>query len=93
MIDLMHSPGKLAHAVDWRFVEEKLGAVYQYGSGPTAVADAADGRPCGSQAHAQRQRRMCELWLENSHFGREAARISGTLSPASFAALTGLWAR
>jgi hypothetical protein len=36
---------------------------------------------------------MCELWLENSYFGREARSISGTLSPASFAALTGLWAR
>ena len=32
IIDMKHSLVKLAHATDWRFLEEKFGAVYQDGA-------------------------------------------------------------
>ena len=33
IIDMKHALVKLAHSIDWRFLEEKFGAVYQDGSG------------------------------------------------------------
>jgi len=33
IIDMKHSLVKLAHSVDWRFLEEQFGAVYTDGSG------------------------------------------------------------
>jgi hypothetical protein len=51
IIDMNHALGKLARTIDWRFLEEKLGAVYTGQAGPAAVADAADGGAGDPQAH------------------------------------------
>ena len=40
IVDLGHPLAKLARAIDWRFLEERFGAVYWDGSGD-AAADAA----------------------------------------------------
>ena len=48
IIDMNHALVKLARTIDWRFLEEKLGAVYT--AGPAAVADAADGGAGDPQA-------------------------------------------
>ena len=51
IIDMNHALGKLARTIDWRFLEEKFGAVYTDKPGPAAVADAADGGAGDPQAH------------------------------------------
>ena len=33
IIDMEHALAKLARAIDWRFLEEKFGAVYKDGAG------------------------------------------------------------
>ena len=35
IVDLNHPLAKLAHAIDWRFLEERFGAVYLDGSRPS----------------------------------------------------------
>jgi hypothetical protein len=52
IIDMDHALVKLARTIDWRFLEEKFGAVYKDGPLPAALADPVDGRPRHSQAHA-----------------------------------------
>ena len=57
IIDMNHPLAKLARTVDWRFLEERFGAVYTDKPGPSAVADAADGGAVDPQAHARPLRR------------------------------------
>ena len=57
VINMDHALVKLARTIDWRFLEEKFGAVYKGRPRPAAVADAADGGACDSQTHLQSQRR------------------------------------
>ncbi len=53
IVDLHHPLSKLAATIDWRFLEDQLGASYSEHARTTAAADAADGRPRHHQAHAQ----------------------------------------
>ena len=50
IIDMNHALVKLARTIDWRFLEEKFGAVYTDKPGQP-VADAADGGAGDPQAH------------------------------------------
>jgi len=51
IIDMGHPLVKLSRTIDWSFLEERFGAVYEDKPGPAAAADAADGGTCDPQAH------------------------------------------
>jgi len=51
IIDMDHALVKLSRTIDWSFLEQQFGAVYQDKPGPAAAADPADGGTCHSQAH------------------------------------------
>ena len=53
IVDLNHPLAKLARAVDWRFLEERFGAVVSGRDRPAAVGDAADGGSGDPQAYAR----------------------------------------
>jgi transposase, IS5 family len=51
VIDMEHALVRLARTIDWSFLEERFGAVYEDKPGPAAAADAADGGLGHPQAH------------------------------------------
>jgi IS5 family transposase len=51
IVNLQHALVKLSKAIDWGFLEQQLGAVYD--AGPPSPADAADGGIGDPQTHAQ----------------------------------------
>ena len=57
IVDLGHPLAKLAQTIDWRFLEERFGAVYSDKPAQRPAADTADGGAFDSQAHAQFVRR------------------------------------
>jgi IS5 family transposase len=50
IIDMNHALVKLARAIDWGFLEQRFGAVYEDGAWASALADTADGRLGDPQA-------------------------------------------
>ena len=70
IVDLNHPLAKLARTVDWRFLEERFGAVYSDGSGHPPLADAAYGWAFDPQVHAARPlgRGAHARWVENPYF-------------------------
>ncbi|MET4801598.1 hypothetical protein ABIA96_004181 [Bradyrhizobium sp. LB11.1] len=57
IIDMDHPLVKLAKTIDWSFLEQKFGAVYQDKPGRPAVADTTDGGAGDPQAHLRPLRR------------------------------------
>jgi transposase, IS5 family len=53
IIDLDHALVRLARAIDWRFLEEKLGAVYTDQPGRPPLPTSADGGAFDPQAQLQ----------------------------------------
>lgn len=51
ILDMNHALVKLAKAIDWRFLEQRLGAVYD--DDPGRPADPTDGGPGHPQIDAQ----------------------------------------
>jgi transposase, IS5 family len=63
---MKHSLVKLAHATDWRFLEQEFGAVYQEGSGrPPLPTRLMTGLAILKHTFNLSDEELSELWLEN----------------------------
>jgi hypothetical protein len=85
IIDMKHSLVKLAHSVDWRFLEEQFGAVYTDGSGrPPLPTRLMAGLAILKRTFNLSDEVLCELWLENPYYqyfcGEEFSSTSCRLS-------------
>jgi IS5 family transposase len=69
IIDLEHALVKLAKAIDWRFLEEKLGAVYSDKPGhPPLPTRLMAGLAILKHTYALSDEALCERWVENPYF-------------------------
>jgi transposase, IS5 family len=69
IIDLEHALGKLAHAIDWRFLEEKFGAVYTDKPGhPPLPTRLMAGLAILKHSYDLSDEGLCERWVENPYF-------------------------
>ena len=69
IINLNHALAMLAREIDWRFLEERFGAVYKDGPGspplPTRLMAAL---AILKQMHNLSDEMLCECWVENPYF-------------------------
>jgi transposase, IS5 family len=69
IIDMGHPVVKLAHATNWRFLEEKFGAVYQAGPGrPPLPTRLMAGLAILKHTFNLSDEELCERWLENPYY-------------------------
>jgi transposase, IS5 family len=69
IIDMNHALVKLARAIDWRFLEEKFGAVYQDGVGrPPLPTRLMAGLVILKHTYNLSDEVVCELWVENPYY-------------------------
>ena len=69
IVDLNHPLAKLARAVDWRFLEERFGAVYSDGSGqPPLPTRLMAGLAILKHMHDLSDEVLCERWIENPYY-------------------------
>ena len=66
ILDPTHALVKLAAAIDWRFLEERLGAVYRDGPGrPPLPTRLMAGLAILKHLHDLSDEGLCERWIEN----------------------------
>src|SRR6202022_2234890 len=64
-----HALVKLARTIDWRFLEEKFGAVYTDGSGrPPLPTRLMAGLAILKHTYNLSDEMVCELWIENPYY-------------------------
>ena len=69
IIDIEHALVKLSRAIDWRFLEQKLGAVYQDGPGqPPLPTRLMAGLAILKHTYDLSDEAVCELWIENPYY-------------------------
>jgi IS5 family transposase len=69
IIDLEHALVKLARAIDWRFLEEKFGAVYTDKPGhPPLPTRLMAGLAILKHSYDLSDEGLCERWVENPYF-------------------------
>jgi transposase, IS5 family len=69
IIDLKHALVKLAHAVNWRFLESKFGDVYCDGAGqPPLPTRLMAGLAILKHTYDFSDEVLCERWVENPYF-------------------------
>ena len=69
IIDTDHALVKLARTIDWRFLEEKLGAVYNDGAGqPPLPTRLMAGLAILKHTYNLSDEAVCELWIENPYY-------------------------
>ena len=69
IIDMEHALVKLARAIDWRFLEEKFGAVYQDGVGrPPLPTRLMAGLAILKHTYNLSDEVVCEKWIENPYY-------------------------
>jgi len=69
IVDPSHALVKLARAIDWRFLEERFGAVYEDGPGrPPLPTRLMAGLAILKHLHDLSDEVLCERWLENPYF-------------------------
>jgi transposase, IS5 family len=69
IIDTEHALVKLARTIDWRFLEEKFGAVYKDGAGqPPLPTRLMAGLAILKHTYNLSDEVVCELWLENPYY-------------------------
>jgi IS5 family transposase len=69
IIDTDHALVKLARTIDWRFLEEKFGAVYADGSGrPPLPTRLMAGLAILKHTYNVSDEVVCELWIENPYY-------------------------
>ena len=69
IIDISHPRVRLAHAIDWWFLEEKFGAVYTDGKGsPPLPTRLMAGLSILKYSENLSDERLCEVWAENPYF-------------------------
>jgi transposase, IS5 family len=87
IIDLEHALVKLAQAIDWRFLEEKFGAVYTDKPGhPPLSTRLMAGLAILKHSYDVSDEVLCERWVENPYFqyfcGEESSSSTGWCSTA-----------
>ena len=69
IIDMKHALVKLARAIDWRFLEERFGAVYTDGPGrPPLPTRLMAGLAILKHTYDLSDEVLCERWVENPYF-------------------------
>ncbi len=69
IIDLNHALAKLARTIDWRFLEERFGAVYTDGPGsPPLPTRLMAGLAILKHMHDLSDDVLCERWVENPYY-------------------------
>ena len=69
IVDLKHPLAKLARTIDWRFLEERFGAVYSDGSGqPPLPTRLMAGLAILKHMHDLSDEVLCERWIENPYY-------------------------
>ena len=69
IIDIEHALVKLSRAIDWRFLEQRLGAVYQDGPGqPALPTRLMAGLAIPKHTYDLSDEVVCELWIENPYY-------------------------
>ena len=69
IVDMDHSLAKLAAAIDWRFLEERFGAVYSDGPGqPPLPTRLMAGLSILKHMHDLSDEGLCERWIENPYY-------------------------
>ena len=69
IIDMEHASVKLARAIDWRFLEERFGAVYTDGPGsPPLPTRLMAGLAILKHMHDFSDEVLCDRWIENPYF-------------------------
>jgi len=69
IIDTKHALVKLARPIDWRFLEEKFGAVYKNGAGqPPLPTRLMAGLAILKHTYNLSDEVLCELWIENPYY-------------------------
>ena len=69
IIDLNHALVKLARAIDWGFLEQRFGAVYEDGPGrPPLPTRLMAGLAILKHAHDLSDEALCERWIENPYY-------------------------
>jgi hypothetical protein len=69
IIDIEHALVKLSRAIDWRFLEQRLGAVYQDGPGqPPLPTRLMAGLAILKHTYDLSDEVVCELWIENPYY-------------------------
>ncbi len=69
IVDLGHPLAKLARAIDWRFLEQRFGAVYSDKAGhPPLPTRLMAGLAILKSMHDLSDEALCERWVENPYF-------------------------
>src|ERR1700724_374309 len=69
VINMDHALVKLARTIDWRFLEEKFGAVYADGSGrPPLPTRNISGPTDVKHTYNVRDEIVCELWVPHPYY-------------------------
>ena len=69
IIDMNHALAKLARSIDWRFLEERFGAVYADGPGhPPLPTRLMAGLAILKHTHNLSDEALCERWMENPYY-------------------------
>jgi len=69
VIDMEHALVKLARTIDWRFLEDKCGAVYKDGPGqPPLPTRLMAGLAILKHTYNVSDEVLCEMWLENPYY-------------------------
>jgi len=69
IIDMDHALVKLARTIDWRFLEEKFGAVYKDGAGqPPLPTRLMVGLAILKHTYDLSDEVVCEQWIENPYY-------------------------
>jgi IS5 family transposase len=69
IIDMSHPRVRLAHAIDWWFLEGEFGAVYTDGKGgPPLTTRLMAGLHILKYSENLSDERLCEVWAENPYF-------------------------
>jgi transposase, IS5 family len=69
VIDMEHALVKLARRIDWRFLEDKCGAVYKDGPGqPPLPTRLMAGLAILKHTYNLSDEGVCELWIENPYY-------------------------
>ena len=69
IVDIRHPLAKLATAIDWRFLEERFGAVYSDKPGqPPLPTRLMAGLSILKHMHDLSDEGLCDRWLENPYY-------------------------
>jgi IS5 family transposase len=69
IIDMNHALGKLARAIDWRFLEERFGAVYTDKPGqPPLPTRLMAGLAILKHTYDLSDEALCDRWVESPYF-------------------------